>query len=339
MHNIVKKIGTGIVIVLVCVSNIWQSSAQDPIFSQFQSSPLQINPAFTGYSEGGVLGINYRNQWPSLSQAYVTYALYYDQYISKINSGFGIQLLTDNAAQGLYKTTKITGMYSYKQRFSKKWYGKLGVEAGLISTNIGWDKLIFPDMIDPIYGYQSPGGLPYPTSVVPPDQLSQLNTSVSLGGLVYNDKFFIGFSAKHINTPTISFYESNETEGTFLPVRMSLHVGFEIALDQNAGRSKNFLTPTIVAIKQGNVGQVNIGGHLRLNQLILGAYFRQAFSNPDAVIFMAGIQSDDIKIVYSFDMTVSKLTLGSGGAHEIGMVFTFNTNKNNKYVDCLNFIR
>lgn len=339
MHNIVKKIKTGIVIVLAFVSVVWQSRAQDPIFSQFHSSPLQINPAFTGYSEGGVLGINYRNQWPSISQAYVTYAMYYDQYISKINSGFGVQLLADNAALGFYKTTKITGMYSYKQRFSKKWFGKLGVEAGVISSNIGWDKLVFPDMIDPIYGYLSPGGLPYPTSVVPPDQLSQLNMTVSLGGLVYNDKFFIGFSAKHINTPTISFYDTQEVEGTFLPVRMSIQAGYEIVLDENVSRSKNFLTPTIVAIKQGNVGQVNMGAHLRLNNLLLGTYYRQAFSNPDAVILMAGVQTNDMKIVYSFDMTVSKLTLGSGGAHEIGMVFTFNTNKNNKYVDCLNFIR
>lgn len=339
MHNIVKKFGSGIMIYLAFMAFVWQSNAQDPVFSQFHSSPLQINPAFAGYSEGGVLGINYRNQWPSISQAYVTYALFYDQYVSNINSGFGLQLLTDNAAQGLYKTTKITGMYSYRQRFSKKWYGKLGVEAGIINTNIGWDKLIFPDMIDPVYGYQSPGGLPYPTSVVPPDHLSQLNVSVSLGGLVYNDKFFLGFSAKHINTPTISYYDTYETEGTFLPVRMSLHAGYEIVLDESAGRSRNFLTPTIVAIKQGNVGQVNLGAHLRLNNLLLGAYFRQAFSNPDAFIFMAGVQTGDMKIVYSFDMTVSKLTLGSGGAHEIGMVFTFNTNKNNKYVDCLNFIR
>ena len=38
--------------------------AQDPHFSQFFSSPLTLNPAFTGKFDGAVRFIgDYRNQW------------------------------------------------------------------------------------------------------------------------------------------------------------------------------------------------------------------------------------------------------------------------------------
>jgi type IX secretion system PorP/SprF family membrane protein len=313
--------------------------AQDPIFSQFGSAPLQMNPAFAGVNGGSTVGINYRNQWPSISQAYVTYALYYDQYFSEINSGLGIQLLRDNAGQGMYKTTMATVMYSYRLRISRGWYGKLGMEAGIFNTEIGWDKLIFPDQINPIFGSTSPGGLPYPTSELPPESLGRTNLSASLGGLVYNDVYFIGFSAKHINNPFVNFFDSQDIDGLRLPVRLSVHAGAQIPLDGNTARSSVFVTPSIMILKQGDIGQINFGAHFQLRELILGTYFRQTFNNPDAVILMAGMRTGDFRVLYSFDATISRLTLGSGGAHEVSILYTFLKLADSKYVDCLDFAR
>ena len=58
-------------LVLVFITAITQ--AQDPHFSQFFSSPLTINPAFTGKFNGSfrVTG-NYRNQWPTINNAFIT---------------------------------------------------------------------------------------------------------------------------------------------------------------------------------------------------------------------------------------------------------------------------
>lgn len=327
-------------LIILCVPGFSKlSEAQDPVFSQYGSAPLQINPAFAGINESTTIGLNYRNQWPSISQAYVTYALYYDQYFSRIKSGIGFQILTDNAGQGLYRTTKATFMYAYRLRLSERWFVKGGFEGGLINTQVGWDKLTFPDQIDPIYGSTSPGGLPYPTAELPPDEFSRLNLTVSLGGLIYNDIFYIGFSAKHINTPFVNFFETNEIEGVRLPARITLHGGAQIPLDGARARSRVFVSPSIMLLKQGNVGQINAGAHFQLDKLILGSYFRQTFRNPDALIFMAGMKVDMFRIVYSFDATISKLTLGSGGAHEVGILVNFNNRKGSKYADCLDFAR
>lgn len=327
-------------LLILCFIGIAGSvKSQDPIFSQYGSAPLQMNPAFAGLNESSTVGLNYRNQWPSISQAYVTYALYYDQYFSKIKSGLGFQLLTDNAGQGMYRTTKATVMYSYRLRLSNKWYAKGGFEGGIINTQLGWDKLTFPDQIDPVFGSVSPGGLPYPTAELPPDQLSRTNLTVSLGGLVYNDIFYVGFSAKHINSPFVNFFETDEVEGVRLPTRITFHGGAQIPLDGFRARSRIFVSPSIMFLKQGNIGQINAGAHFQLDRLILGTYFRQTFRNPDAIIFMAGMKVDMFRIIYSFDATISKLTLGSGGAHEVGILVNFGNRKDSKYVDCLDFAR
>ena len=48
--------------------------AQDPVFSQFYATPMQLNPAFAGTTYAPRITLNYRNQWPSWPNAYTTYA-------------------------------------------------------------------------------------------------------------------------------------------------------------------------------------------------------------------------------------------------------------------------
>ena len=57
----------------LCVALVTMSNAQDPNFSQFFASPLTLNPALTGKFDGvyRVAG-NYRNQWPTINNAFVT---------------------------------------------------------------------------------------------------------------------------------------------------------------------------------------------------------------------------------------------------------------------------
>jgi hypothetical protein len=58
--------------------------AQDPNFSQFFASPLTLNPAMTGKFDGvyRVAG-NYRNQWPTIYNAFTTYTASFDMGILK----------------------------------------------------------------------------------------------------------------------------------------------------------------------------------------------------------------------------------------------------------------
>ncbi|MFQ3327045.1 MAG: hypothetical protein ACI8YC_001686, partial [Salibacteraceae bacterium] len=55
--------------------------SQDPIYSQFYSNPLYLNPALAGVERCPRFVMNYRNQWPGISSGggnYVTYSASYD---------------------------------------------------------------------------------------------------------------------------------------------------------------------------------------------------------------------------------------------------------------------
>src|SRR6478672_8785235 len=82
--------------------------AQDPNFSQFFVSPLTLNPALTGKFDGvfRVAG-NYRNQWPTINNAFTTYTISMDAGILRNTIpdydqfGVGIMAFTDKSGNGV----------------------------------------------------------------------------------------------------------------------------------------------------------------------------------------------------------------------------------------------
>src|SRR5215831_14357541 len=95
------------ILVTFCISYSIFLRAQDPHFSQFFSSPLTLNPAFTGKFDGNVrIAGNYRDQWPTINQAYRTGTVSVDFPIMKKSIdyrdtwGIGIMGYSDKSAAG-----------------------------------------------------------------------------------------------------------------------------------------------------------------------------------------------------------------------------------------------
>ena len=314
--------------------------AQDPVFSQFYAHPLGVNPAFAGKTEGGSVALNYRNQWPGINQAYVTYAASYDQYFSYINSGFGLSVLTDDAGRGLYKTTDVSLYYSYNIRYNRNLQMRLGIEAGYINSRVDWSRLVFLDQLDPEFGALSPGGLPYPTDEIPPLDGNAVSVlDVGMGLLVYNDKFYGGLALKHLNSPQFSFLKINEDLIEGLPLTLSLHGGAELNLRTLGKRGQVFLSPNFQYLNQGGFNQLNIGTIFRYYKIGTGVWYRHTSVNPDALIFLIEGRQNNFRVTYSFDMTLSRLQ-GTGGAHEISVIINFDNGPDeSKYNDCFNLFR
>ncbi|MBK7634139.1 MAG: type IX secretion system membrane protein PorP/SprF [Saprospiraceae bacterium] len=105
-----------ITLFLFCIQVV---KSQDPIYSQYYNAHLQLNSALAGNTNGPLFQLNYSNQWPLLDKIYTTYSVSYDQFVRRLNSGVGVQLVTDNAGDGTLRTTGLTGYYSYKLRVKK----------------------------------------------------------------------------------------------------------------------------------------------------------------------------------------------------------------------------
>ena len=324
-----------LVLILVC----WwsQSKAQDPLFSQYFASAIHINPAFTGLNDAPKFALNYRNQLPLLGsfKTYVTYSASYDQFFESLNSGFGLQLLSDEAGDGILKNNKIALNYGYRiPLIAKGHYIKGGLELGFVNFRYDWDKFLFGDQIRDIEtGSIGPGGTPYSTSEVRPAKTSTNYFDIGAGMLYYTPDYYVGVSLKHINTPNNDILESNQSAFNGLPLRWILHGGFNYYFNRD---NSQYLSPALMIAKQSEFFQLNIGANYNFSMLFAGLWYRHARVNSDALIFVLGFQKDKWKLGYSFDFTTSSLGIENGGSHELSLLFQMRQNPKKKSVvsDC-----
>ncbi len=313
-------------LLLAATSISW---AQDPIFSQFYAMPLQINPAFAGSAQAPRIGIAYRNQWTGFNSAYRTYGVFYEQYFDRARSGLGFSAEGDDAGNGIYKTNRFLVNYAYRLPLTKNIGIKLGVEAGLHQTALDWNRLIFPDQIDPL------DGIVIDTKELRPEVTNTARLDISSGMLLVSKKWHLGFALKHMNTPSEGILLTKENVSRGLPIRYVLHAGTEIIVKEgNKRKQGSFIAPNILFASQGPYQQLNIGAYASIESFFGGVWYRHTFRNSDAAILNAGFRKGFFRLGLSYDMTTSRLADYSGGTYELtmGLIFKEKTRKNQ--LDC-----
>jgi hypothetical protein len=99
---------------------------------------------------------------------------------------------------------------------------------------------------------------------------------------------------------------------------------FDLELGMSGQNPQNLsISPNIVYHQQGEFHQLNAGMQVNLYPFVGGLWMRHNFGNPDVVILLLGFQQENYKIGYSFDYTVSKLGIQTGGAHEVSVAWLF----------------
>ena len=306
MKGLKRLITTGLLCMFI--SNL---NAQDPTFTQFYSNPLYLNPAFAGSHGCPRFAANYRNEWPSLSGNYVTYAAAYDQYFKNISGGFGVLATHDMQGQGTIQTSMLGLVYSYHLRVNRKFTMLFGARAAWYQKFLDWDKLTFGDQIDPRKGFI------YQTGDEPRGG-SRGFFDASAGLVGYSKHFFFGVAAHHLNMPN----ESMIVGESRLPMRFTGHMGAEIKLGGDSKYTNTTsIMPNIIYQYQNGFQELNIGTYVKYGVFNAGAWFR----NRDAFILAIGINTGKFKLGYSYDVTVSQLNNGtSGGSHEVSLGLNLN---------------
>src|SRR5580765_1765351 len=93
--------------------------AQDVHFSQYYATPLTINPAYTGNFTGDYrAGLNYRQQWGSVTVPYKTFDFYGDISFNKnmFHRNYfsvGLCLVSDRAGDGNLSVTRVMASGAY----------------------------------------------------------------------------------------------------------------------------------------------------------------------------------------------------------------------------------
>lgn len=291
-----------------------KAEGQDLAFSQFYANPVYLNPALAGNKICPRVNLSYRNHYPALGGHYVSYCAGADMYVDAISGGLAVQACADMSS--MLGSFSGNAVYSYRLKVSRKITLNAALQAGYFQYRLNWENLIFEDMIVPGTGEIIAG------SESPPGRMNVGDIDFSTGMVMgYNERLYIGVAAHHITMPDLAFYQGNTSR---LDMRLTVHAGALFDLEEGLRGSENeklSFSPNIVYMQQGDFHQLNGGMYVNFYPFVTGLWLRHNFENPDALIVLLGFQQPEFKIGYSFDLTVSKMKIPAGGAHEISFVW------------------
>lgn len=303
------------------------SNAQDPQFSQFYSNPLYLNPAFAGTSTYPRIVSNYRNQWPSSGNTFVTYNLSYDKYVTGMRGAIGFQALYDREVSGNINTIQSSFVYCYHVRVNDRIFFTSALQAGFIFKQFNTKNLIFPGMINQENGFISGN------YALPIESGQKIFPDFTFGMVGQMDHTYLGFAISHLTEPNQSILEGDNVGK--LPMKFTVHLGAKTHDFIRSLFSKGIsFSPNFIYQQQGVFKQLNVGMYVVNNSLTFGTWYRNNLSaRPDAFIAMVGYNTASFQFGYSFDYVLSDLSMYSMGSHEISLIFYLDKklNKRNFY--------
>ncbi len=289
--------------------------AQDPSFSQFFSSPLNINPALTAnINSDWRLISNYRDQWIGPASPYVTGTVSYDSKIfqDKIPNvetegniiGLGGMLMFDRAMSGVVKSTYASLNLSYNIKITEtdEYTERIGVGFGAIygSRNMDFSRLDFEDQFT---GFGFNRNLPTGENA-----LYNMKPYVSASaGITYSastekNNFDAGVAAFHLNKPRQTFLKD---DNEFLAMRKVAHINFETFVTDQVVFNSNAIYQFQREANYFSVGAAMgyyVGNSLE-TMLTAGLWYW----SKNAIIPYAGFVYKDLQVGISYDITTSKL--------------------------------
>lgn len=301
------------------------SYGQDFHFSQFDVSPVRLNPALTGQNSdyNYTAAVMYRNQWRNLTtKPFSSFNLSYEMPIDR-RWGVGGYISNFDGARVFNEFNMVaSGSYSISRPGNKRYQLTTGLQAGFINRNINDRDLTFNNQ------YEAGGFNPDISSEENLERLSKFMPEINFGiyykylGKSSRSKFvpYIGASVFHVTSPKAEFLEGTE-ETPRLPRRYVIHGGAEIMFTREFTADVKFRTQW-----QGRASEYFFGTDLNYkidystNTSIRGLLYYRV---KDAFVTGFGITYMNMTFITTYDITVSTLNEfnGSRGALEFSMIF------------------
>ena len=319
------------------------SQAQDIHYSNFNASPLYLNPANTGNFIGDwrVSGV-YRNQWRAIGIPFQTSSVSFDKqfYLYGQNISGGLFFINDESGKVGLNVNKlyVSGAYYKNVRNNDL---RIGFQAGYVFKSFNYAEMTFPNQFDMGTGYYNNSLSSYEDNVG--DRLSYLDINL---GLVWRTKINIfepelGFAIYHFNRPNESFILSNQN----LPMRNVAHAGLKIDLTENLYvRPKGLYMSHFKAtdlIVGSDIGYKIIGHKTNVREAFGGLYVRNGFGQSvNSLAVLAGVTVGrlDIGLTYDFNMSSARAMPTTQGALEISLVYkSISTVLNSYSIPCERF--
>lgn len=344
-----KRILPALILALMAFQGVF---AQDPHLSQFYMSPLTLNPALTGAFNGNyrLTGL-FRSQWGSILQnesvpMYRTYTASADFRTDKgfmKGDAFGIggSFMGDHAGEAKFGFNSGSLSLAYHKALDSRGthFITAAFSSGIYSQSIDYSRLQFGAQWDG-NGYDAT----LPTNEFLADN-NKIYWDVNAGLLWYKNfntkkyrgrtNAYAGFSAMHLNRPSISFLGDKNVR---LNMKFVGHGGVNFPIAR-----KFDLQPKFIVMSQGKSIETILAADFRFlfdernptaDHVRLGAMFRMVGGDPKAawrgkslnaesVVLTAGASWMGIELGFAYDINVSELVAGSRtrGGFEVGLAY------------------
>ncbi len=266
---------------------------QDAQYSQNRFNILPINPATAGMKQMYCATALYRSQWVSFPGQPRTGLVSLEAPSETLHGGTGLTVLSDQL--GFEKSFSAKLAYAYHIYKDNCTLG-FGADAGIHqkSLNGNWVAIDPTDNSIPYYNTRS--------SVA----------DISIGTFYIRERMYAGLSATHL-------LNENFADKSF-KLRGVRHYYFTAGYVFYAGTPGIELKPSVFVKSDEASTQIdlNLTAEFR-KRLWLGTSFRL----QDAIVLMAGVYWNGMKIGYAYDVNVSSLHPYNSGTHEILLGYCF----------------
>lgn len=320
-----NKWRTLIATLLICQATL----AQDPHFSQFFASPLTLNPALTGRFDGSLRAAgNYRNQWPTINNAFKTYTVSVDAPIltgrlPEIDRlAIGGMAFADEQADGVLKNTYYSFSMAYSKGLDEDGFHSvaIGFQGTYAQKRLNTTNLRFEDQL------RADGFTGITAEIFNPQLLNinyfDLNAGLLFSGVFEgNVNYYAGASMYHINRPRESFrgalFDLNQRYtvhgGVYWPIAGGGTMVHTSALFQTQAGARETVLGAAVGFNLNN------DLDYRPTTFFAGSWYRFG----DALIPYMGLEFGNWRLGVSYDVNTSNLRTASNsrGGFELSLIY------------------
>jgi type IX secretion system PorP/SprF family membrane protein len=287
-----KRIHKTIIFFVISLFTKTITAQQDPMYSMYMYDKMLINPAFAGSSNWAVATLKSRDQFTGISGHPATQTFNFHAPVQKKHIGIGFKIIDDKIA--LMSNLNVATTISYHLNFAG---GKLslGLEAGIFNRKINYQQLILAQQGD---------------NVIPGNAASSVVPDASFGIYYQKKQFYAGISQYHLIKENFNDKTAAQSQSYLYG-----HTYFLVGNVFDLAKKWTMEPSMLVKYQAASPIQLDLNVSVYYNERIgLGLQYR----TNDAVVTTLRVNiTESLKIMYSYDMTLSKMSSYSRGAHEI----------------------
>ena len=304
-------------IALAVVACALQARAQvDAQFTQYYQVPSYYNAGAIGTTDYLRIRAGSRLQWVGMPKAPRTFAAVAEMPVKIFSKRIGVGLIAQQESLGLYKNLIIGAQGAYKLKL----FGgelSLGIQFGFIDESFKGSEVVLPDDDEFHQGTDE---------AIPTTDIHGTGFDMALGAFYTHKFFWAGFSATHLNSPSISM-STDGTEAKQYTFQAGRTLYFMAGSNIPIKNTLFEIQPSMLVKTDMTFTQWEAGARVRYNKFLTAGL---AYRGNDAVSLTLAADYKNFFLGYSFDYPTSAISKATSGSHEIWAGYSLKLNMGEK---------